>query len=180
MAFDPATYSLRLGDLKLGDINVHIPDDKAVFQGDFDFSGSKGFILRVSAGVDVASHTATWLLQAIDPDTGEVMRDPARGLLAPSTDPSQAAATNLKRGFVNYTVQAAAGAASGTSISAQARVFFDDAPPADSSAVTNTLDAKAPVTTITATLCTTDSSDKASFVTWFSITNEGPTCTRTA
>ena len=34
--------SLRLGDLKLGDINVHIPVDKAVFQGDFDFTGIKG------------------------------------------------------------------------------------------------------------------------------------------
>ncbi|HEX8961620.1 MAG TPA: CARDB domain-containing protein, partial [Rhodocyclaceae bacterium] len=47
--------SVRLTDLKLGDINVHIPAGRANSQGDFDFTGSKGFILRVSAGVDAAS-----------------------------------------------------------------------------------------------------------------------------
>jgi hypothetical protein len=29
---------MRLGDLKLGGINVHVPGDKANFQGDFDFT----------------------------------------------------------------------------------------------------------------------------------------------
>src|SRR5204863_3996512 len=69
MQLDPSLdpRSFRLSDMRLGDIQLHIPDSRGAFQGDFDFTGSKGFILRVSAGVDVASHTATWLLQAIDP-----------------------------------------------------------------------------------------------------------------
>src|SRR5262249_51242710 len=71
---DPRTF--RLGDLKIGDIQVHVPTGRASFQGDFDFSRSKGFILRVSAGVDVQAATSTWLLQAIDPATGEVIQDP--------------------------------------------------------------------------------------------------------
>src|SRR5205085_12358171 len=83
--------SLRLGDLKLGDINVHIPPGQANFQGDFDFSGSKGFILRVSAGIDAQTGIATWLLQAIDPDTGEVLHDALRGLLTASASSSPAA-----------------------------------------------------------------------------------------
>src|SRR4029077_19817771 len=75
--------SFRLGDLQLGNIQVHIPNTVGSFQGDFDFTRSKGFILRVSAGIDINSDTVTWLLQAIDPDTGEVIQDPTKGLLAP-------------------------------------------------------------------------------------------------
>ena len=33
--------SLRLGDLKLGDINIHVPGDKANFQADFDFTAKE-------------------------------------------------------------------------------------------------------------------------------------------
>jgi hypothetical protein len=88
MQLDPSLdpRSFRLSDMRLGDIQLHIPDSRGAFQGDFDFTGSKGFILRVSAGVDVASHTASWLFQAIDPGTAELLDDPTRGLLAIGND----------------------------------------------------------------------------------------------
>ena len=139
--------SLRLNDLKLGDINIHIPDSKASFQGDFDFSGSKGFVLRVSAGVDAETRVATWLLQAIDPDTGEVLKDAARGLLSPKAGDTSGAST---KGFVSYTVVASDLALTGAEVKASARVFFDDAPPIDSGSVAHTLDVGAPRTTVAA------------------------------
>src|SRR5262249_7352995 len=77
-------HSFRLGDIKVGDITVHIPQGRSLFQGDFDFTRARGFIFRVSAGVDLQSGVATWLLQAIDPLTGEVLHDPTRGLLRPN------------------------------------------------------------------------------------------------
>lgn len=40
-------FSFRLGDVKVGKINVHIPSGRALFQGDFDFSETEGFVLRV-------------------------------------------------------------------------------------------------------------------------------------
>ncbi|MDB5858608.1 MAG: hypothetical protein JWQ76_2297, partial [Ramlibacter sp.] len=143
--------SLRLGDLKLGDINVHIPPGRANFQGDFDFSGSKGFILRVSAGVDAENRIATWLLQAIDPDTGEVLHDAARGLLAPPADPSQAASSKLLEGFVSYTVMASQDSDADAVITASARVFLDDAPPTESASTSVKLDRAAPATVLSAT-----------------------------
>ena len=143
--------SLRLGDLKIGDINIHIPDDRADFQGDFDFTGSKGYILRVSAGIDEATGIATWLLQAIDPDTGEVLNDPSHGLLLPVTG----SATST-RGSVSYTVRAADTAVTGATIATQARVFFGNLPPVDSASASIKLDAKPPVTTVTATTIGTD------------------------
>ncbi|MFN9747507.1 MAG: putative Ig domain-containing protein, partial [Betaproteobacteria bacterium] len=137
---DPA--SLRLGDLKVGDINVHVPAGLAAFQGDFDFTGNKGFVLRVSAGIDAVSRIATWLIQAIDPDTGEVLRDPARGLLLPSANGQRGS------GSASYTVRAAQGAATGATLQMQARAFFDAAPPIDSASVSHKLDAAAPGTTL--------------------------------
>src|SRR5262249_10145463 len=59
---DPRTF--RLGDIKVGDIDVHIPSGRGLFQGDFDFTQTKGFILRISAGVDLKANQATWLIQA--------------------------------------------------------------------------------------------------------------------
>jgi len=79
--FDPRSF--RLGDFQIGDLKVHVPAGVGSFQNDFDFTQSKGFILRVSVGIELSSNTATWLLQAIDPLTGEVIQDPTRGLLPP-------------------------------------------------------------------------------------------------
>ena len=137
---DPRSF--RLGDLQIGDLQVHIPDTVGSFQGDFDFTQTKGFILRVSAGIDIQSGTITWLLQAIDPTTGEVEQDPTRGLLAPG---------GSTQGFVSFTVQPMAGLATGTSVSAQARVLFDSAAPQDTNTVTSTVDSTAPATTLSAT-----------------------------
>src|SRR5262249_26150756 len=126
-SLDPRSF--RLGDLRLGDISVHIPG-RGVFQGDFDFSRSKGFILRVNAGIDVESNTVTWLLQAIDPDTGEVVQDPHRGLLPPNN------AQNAGAGFVSYTVQPKDGLVTGVQISASARVLFNTTAPQDTATLT--------------------------------------------
>jgi len=141
---DPRSF--RLGDLQLGDLQVHIPSEVGSFQGDFDFTRSRGFILRVSAGIDIGSNTVTWLLQAIDPLTGEVVTDPARGLLPPDN------AQGAGRGFVTYTVLPRDGLPTGTQISAQARVLFNTTAPLDTAQITYTLDALAPISTLTANL----------------------------
>ena len=104
---------------------------RALFQGDFDFTQTHGFILRVSAGVDQYKHEATWLLQAIDPLTGEVIQDPTKGLLPPNNAQGDGA------GFVSYTVQPDdTVAATGNEVDASARVLFNNAPPEDTPALT--------------------------------------------
>lgn len=140
---DPRTF--RLGGLRLGDIEVNIPNGQGSFQGDFDFVRSKGFVLRVSAGLDPVNNVATWLLQAIDPRTGEVLQDRDAGLLLPNTTEGDGA------GFVSYTIQAQTTGSSGTEISSEARVFFDGAAPLDTNQVRNILDAAAPTTALTTT-----------------------------
>ena len=141
-SLDPTTF--RLGDIKLGDVTIHIPSGRALFQGDFDLRNSKGYILRVSAGIDPTTHTASWVFQAIDPDTGEVLQDATRGLLLPN------AADGRGTGQLGYTVQPKADLPSGTQISAQAVVRFNAIAPQETQKLTQTLDTQAPVTTLTA------------------------------
>jgi CARDB/Putative Ig domain len=148
---DPRTF--RLGDLQLGNLQVHLPNSVGSFQGDFDFTQSKGFILRVSAGLDTTTDTAAWLLQAIDPLTGEVITDPTRGLLAPDN------AAGAGRGFVTYTAQPKAGLSSGAQISARARVEFNTTAPLETPTVTYTVDGSAPTTTLTASAVTQGGGD---------------------
>jgi YD repeat-containing protein len=136
--------TFRLGDINIGDIQVHIPEGRATFQGDFDFTRSKGFILRVTAGVDVDRSIASWLFEAIDPLTGEVIRDTTKGLLAPNN------ALGIGQGSVGYTILPRTDALTGDAIAANARVLFNTAAPQDAPQITQTLDAVAPKTTLTA------------------------------
>lgn len=135
--------SFRLGDLRIGDLQVHLPADRGSFQGDFDFRHSRGYILRVSATIEMGSRTAIWLLQAINPESGEILRDPNRGLLPPG-------AAIGSGGFVSFSVVTGEGLTTGTILEAQARVLYDNVPPQDTAVLRQTIDARAPQTTISA------------------------------
>ena len=156
--------SVQLGNLQIGALNIAIPPGRADFQGTFDYTTSNGFILSVSAAVDPTQRTITWLLQALDPNTGAVLNNSALGLLAgDSADPSAPAPT----GYVSYTVQASPAAVSGATINTSATIAFDNAPPVTSAPVTYTLDATPPQTTVTATTSGTDLSGNPTYnVSW--------------
>ena len=140
---DPSTF--RLGDIQIGNIDVHIPSNLGLFQGDFDFTQPNGFILRVSAGIDLQTRTATWLLQAIDPLTGLAITDPSKGLLPPNN------AEGFGAGYVTYTVEPNATATTGAIIRATSTVLFSNAPPQNTAPLTYTLDTAPPTTQVTVT-----------------------------
>src|SRR5262249_5487411 len=90
------------------------------------------------------NNTVTWLFQAIDPDTGDLIQDLSRGLLPPNN------AGNAGSGYVTYTVMPEDGVATGTRVKSKARVLFNTAPPEDTSELVYTIDGQAPHTTLTA------------------------------
>ncbi|HND53845.1 MAG TPA: hypothetical protein PLV92_15655, partial [Pirellulaceae bacterium] len=137
--------SFRLGDIRIGDIDVDVPEDRAAYQEDRDFTASRGFILRVSAGVDLDSHAAVWLLQAIDPRTGELLQDPTKGLLRPNNARGQGA------GQVGYTVQVSDDVPTGARVRTTARVLLDNAPPADAAPLRFLVDNASPTTVLRVT-----------------------------
>ncbi len=150
---DLSLRTFRLGDMRIGGVTINLPTDRANFQGDFDLRNALGFIVRVSAGIDPGSRTASWVLQAIDPETGEVLQDATRGLLLPDNTQGRGA------GFVSWTAQAAFGAVTGTEITAQARVLLDNQAPFETGTVISILDGAAPETTLTVSLVQAGGSD---------------------
>ena len=149
-------YTFQLGDIKIGDITLDIPEGRWSYQGDFDFTYTKGFILRVSAGIDTYQNPAgvSWVLQAIDPLTGELLQDGTRGLLAPND------AFGKGAGFVSYTVEARSpdevkvtpqtpkNQVPDGVVKASARVLFDAQAPEDTLVLEQRVDAVAPRTTL--------------------------------
>ena len=101
------TRAFRLGSLQKPE-TCPLPSQAACprSRGDYDYIQTSGFILRVGAcAIDPATDTATWLLQAIDPNTGEVLQNATEGLLLAG-----------QSGFVSYTMKPQSGLATGTQI----------------------------------------------------------------
>src|SRR5690606_35174805 len=96
--------SFTFGDIKIGDISIDVPDGRTSFQTEIDFTATRGFVLRISAVLALYQQPAraSWLIQAIEPLTGEVLQDTTRGLLGPND------ALGTGAGFVNYTIAPAA------------------------------------------------------------------------
>src|SRR3546814_7501334 len=111
--------SCTFGDIRIGDITIDVPDGRSSFQAEYDFVATRGFILRVSAVLDLFQEpaSASWLLQGIGPVTAELLQDATRGLLAQNN------ALGPGAGFVAYSVRPAAADARGHSSSASGRVF---------------------------------------------------------
>ncbi|MBS0640237.1 MAG: putative Ig domain-containing protein, partial [Proteobacteria bacterium] len=145
--------SFTLGDIKIGDITIKVPEGQHFFNAEIDFTATRGFILRVAAGIDLFQNpaSATWLIQAIDPLTGQVLTDATRGLLKPNDAQGKGA------GFVSWMVNTKDDLVTGTTISATARVLFDTQAPEDTPTITQVVDGVAPSTKLTATrIGTTD------------------------
>ena len=142
-SLDPSSF--RLGDIQVGDIDIQIPGNLSLYQGTFDFSRTKGFDLYVSAGVNIQTGIATWLIEAIDPLTGAVITNPNLGLLPPNDAEGDGA------GFVSFTALPRTGVTTGTTLTATATVLFSNAPPQDTAPLVYTFDTVAPTTTTTVT-----------------------------
>ncbi|HEY6817505.1 MAG TPA: putative Ig domain-containing protein [Croceibacterium sp.] len=148
---DPRSF--EFGDIKLGDISIDVPDGRSSFQTEIDFTQTRGFVLRISAVLDLYQQPAraSWLFQAIDPLTGEVLEDTTRGLLAPNN------ALGIGAGFVNYTIKPGADLETGDRINASARVLMTGYAPEDTEVLSQAIDAGAPTSRIAvARIGTTD------------------------
>jgi YD repeat-containing protein len=130
--------SFRLGDFGWSDIYIAVPDGTSFYIDRIDLTETKGYLVDVTAGIDVAKHEAYWSFTTIDPTTGEIPVDPTIGFLPTNV------VKGTGEGFVNYTVRANAGASTGTVIDAKATIVFTTQEPIDTPAIFNTLDTSAP------------------------------------
>ncbi|MCH2167041.1 MAG: tandem-95 repeat protein [Oceanicola sp.] len=132
---DPESFTLA--DMRLGSIGIDVPQGKRLFQTEIDLRTSRGFILRVSAGIDLLSSTptATWLIEAIDPLSGVTLPAGEQGLLLPG-----------QTAELGWFARSATGLVSGNGVSAEAVVLMDDRAPERAANAPARLDLRAPTT----------------------------------
>ena len=138
--------NFRLGDFGFGEYTFAVPAGVSTYTKVLDLPAALGYKVRVVAGVDVVGQVAFWEFQTFDPLTGQPPVDPLIGFLAPS-DPLDAFRGH---GFVNYRITAKPGAFTGDLLAAQASIIFDQNPPVITNTWTNTIDAVAPGSTLSA------------------------------
>ena len=146
--------SFKLGSFGFGNFSFRPPEGSAFYTDRLDLIDSLGVLLNVTAGIDVQNREAFWLFESVDPRTGLLSTNPLLGFLPVNN------AQNFGKGqgFVKYSILPDASASTGDSISAQASIIFDENDAIPTNFWHNTIDAVAPVSSLSAMANLQDSS----------------------
>jgi hypothetical protein len=76
--------SFRVDSCGWGELRFDVPADRPFYEARIDLSATHGFLVDVTAGIDVGTGIATWTFATIDPQTGEPTTDVFAGFLPPT------------------------------------------------------------------------------------------------
>ncbi len=133
--------SFRLGHIQIFDRTIEIPPNRISYSTTVDLRATRGVLLEIVAGVDASTSPprAFWTLQSIDPATGLPPVTGDLGFLPPNDE------TGRGEGYVEFTIRPRTSVATGTVITNDATIIFDNNEPIRTNIVSNTIDAEAPV-----------------------------------
>ncbi len=149
--------TFQLGSIGFGSQLITVPEGRMSYSTTIDLpagtpgTGPNGLEVQIAAGINVQTGLVTWTLTSLDPTTQDIPIDPSVGFLPPDD------ASGDGEGYVSYTIQPKASAATGTVINAQASVVFDVNAPISTEAISNTIDTTVPTSSVTALPATTTS-----------------------
>ncbi|HSF88387.1 MAG TPA: hypothetical protein VLA46_03160, partial [Saprospiraceae bacterium] len=132
-------FSFRLGTIGFGSKIIEVPTNATFYQQRVDYSEDLGFMLDVTAGLDVPNNRFFWLLETIDPLTGQPPTDPTAGFL-----PVNDTLTGSGEGFILFSCAPKNSTLTGETIDHQAAIVFDINDPLLTNTWINTVDAFAP------------------------------------
>ncbi len=135
--------TFRVTDFGWGNQYTEVNDDLPFYLGRIELTDESGLVVDVFATIDVISGLATWVLQTVDPATGEPPEDALAGFLPPNDE------NGIGEGFVSYTIRPRSDATTWSVIDAEATIVFDTNEPIDTPPVFNTIDAVAPTSSVT-------------------------------
>jgi hypothetical protein len=137
-------FSFRLGVMGFGSKIIELPSNSSFYQQRLDYSQDLGFMLDVTAGLDIPNNRFFWLMETIDPLTGQPPTDPTAGFL-----PVNDTLTGSGEGFILFTCKPKASTLTGEVVDHQASIVFDINEPLLTNTWSNTIDAFAPISTVT-------------------------------
>ncbi len=135
-------YSLKLGKYGFANMSFDIPENSLTYSTTLDLEDTLGVDVEVTAGLDITNNRIFWIFNAIDPNTGKAPVDPTKGILQANDS------TGIGEGFAMYTISPSSGCNTGDSIYAYADIIFGVNEAVLTETIFNTVDAHAPVTTM--------------------------------
>jgi RHS repeat-associated protein len=139
---DWETFELR--GFGFGDITVDVPAGRQRYEAMLGVAPWLGVDVFFHAELDLETGVVTWLFLSVDPETGRVPDDPFVGFLPPNVESPEG------EGFVSFAVHARDDATTGTSVTAEADIVFDQNDPIVTPEVVNALDRETPESTAVA------------------------------
>jgi len=131
--------TLELDAIQFGDRVVEVPSGLQAYDRRVDLRPfGNDLLVDVKARFDRETGRLSWLLEAIDPATGEFTEDPFAGFLPPND------ALHSGEGSVSFRIKPRAGLASGTAIPNIASIVFDWNEPIRTPLVNVTIDSGLP------------------------------------
>ena len=141
-AYDYSTF--RLGDMMIGGNYIEMTEEVQSYKARLDWTSTLGVLVDVNAFFDADTGEVVWEFVAIDPETGWIVSDPFKGLLAPNYNPPEG------DGWVYYYVEPKETTLTGTTATSQAEIIFDYNEPILTPVLSYTFDADKPVGAVTA------------------------------
>jgi hypothetical protein len=139
-------FTFRVTEIAVANTVVTVPTNRSFFTTRIPAPAPNptNVVIDISVGVNVFSHSIFCTMNAIDLTTGELVASVNQGVLAPNTTPP------IGEGHITYTIKPSAGLVTGTVITNQASIVFDTNDPIDTNIATNSVDAIAPTSYMTA------------------------------
>jgi uncharacterized repeat protein (TIGR01451 family) len=135
--------TLQLTAIAFNNVGIAIPPGVQTFSTNVSVSTDPNPV-KVTASLNAATGVVSWLMESIDPVTGQLVTDPLAGFLPPDNKKEQG------EGYVIYTIEPKSGLATGTRITNQASIVFDLNAAIRTPATTNTVDVTPPTSSIAA------------------------------
>jgi len=142
--YDWKTFSF--GSYGFGDTTFTLPSGLKEFSRDVDLRPGKPIIVRISGSLDTINGIIFWKYTSLDPTTMDVTEDPDAGFLPPNN------ASPEGEGAVSFSVGLKSSLKNSDVVKNKAAIIFDYNPAIITNEYSNTLDEKAPESTLEANL----------------------------
>ena len=155
---DPARFdvhSVRFHQISFGSTSYTLPYEESEIDAMIDLRPAQELLVHATAAASESGEIEV-VLQAIDPETGEPPEDPTAGFLPPNVTSPEG------EGHIGYTVHAKS-LPSGSVLSNQAAIRFDQNEPIVTPVWTNKIDKLPPTASVTATI---DADPASASVAW--------------
>jgi RHS repeat-associated protein len=142
---DLSTFQLR--SIGFGNLTIDVPAGLQSYSKRVSYiepGTGTSLLVDVSASLNPATRQVTWTFNTLDPMTLDLPADPATGFLPPNMTSPEG------DGFVSYTARSTGNLPTGTQINAQASIVFDTNAAISTNIWTNTVDASAPTSSVSA------------------------------